>query len=252
MLVAIMTRRNSILILFSFLTHLTTFAQCIDKAKITYGGDWGFVDFIHLCPTYNFAFDGDTSKNWNVLTDHIDIKQAPSEVLLFKQRVEKKIVEYSGANFFSKIRFNSVAVVYADKLDGGRQNVTLKYCKAKYFFYYKFRIDTFSTYHIGIALDKKGEIISKFNFPSKTNYSPIDEKFDYCKLIDIARKSQPKIDPIKDIKLEFDKETNRFYWLLTQEIVNKKEGINYFNQVQIDASDLNITKNITGSVYTLY
>ena len=248
-----MTKRPSILILIIFLTHLATLAQCIDKEKISYGGDWGFENFIHLCPTYNFAMDGDTVKNWNVLGDPVDIKQAPPEVLLFKQRVEKKIVEYSGADFFSKIKFSSVEVVYADKLktfkDSGRQEVTLKYCKAKYFFYYEFKIDTLSTYCIGIALDKKGEIISKFNFPSKNNYSPIDDKFDYCKLIDIARKSQPKIDPIKDIKLEFNKETNRFYWLLTQEIVDSKEGINYFNQVQIDASNLDLTKNITGKAY---
>ncbi len=238
------------------MTHLTAFSQCIDKAKITYGGDWAFVDFIHRCPTYNFAFDGDTSKNWNVLTDPIDIKQAPPEVLLFKQGVEKKIIEYSSADFFSKIKFNSVEVVYPDRLkyfkDSGRQDVTLKYCKAKYFFYYEFKIDPLSTYHIGIALDKKGEIISKFNFPSKINYSPLDEKFDYCKLIDIARKSQPKIDPVEDIKLEFDKETNRFYWLLTQEIVNSKEGINYFNQVQIDASDFRIIRNITASAHIIY
>jgi hypothetical protein len=251
-----MKRHINIIILFSFLTHLTTFAQCIDKAKITYGGDWGFVDFIHRCPTYNFAFDGDTSKNWNVLTDPIDIKQAPPEVLLFKQRVEKKIIEYSGADFFSKIKFNSVEVVYSDMLkafkDSGRQDVTLEYCKAKYFFYYEFKIDTLSTYHIGIASDKKGDIISKFNFPSKANYTPVDEKFDYCKLIDIGRKAQPNIDPIKDIKLEFDNEKNRFYWLLTQEIVNSKEGINYFNQVQIDASNLSITKNIKGCEHIIY
>ena len=251
-----MTRRNIITVLFIFLTHLTTFAQCIEKEKITYGGDWGFVDFIHLCPTYNFSVNGDTSKTWNVLADPIDIKQAPPEVLLYKQKVEKTIKEYSGTDFFSKIKFNSVEVVYSDKLkhfkNSGRQDVTLKYCKAKYFFYYEFKPDTLSTYHIGIALDEKGNIISKFNFPSRSNYIPIDEKFDYCKLLDIGRKVQPKIDPIEDIKLEFDTETNRFYWLLTQEIVDSKEGINYFNQVKIDASDLNITKNITGSARIIY
>lgn len=251
-----MTSRNIVIVFLIFLTHLTTFAQCIEKEKITYGGDWGFVDFIHLCPTYNFVVNGETSKNWNVLTDPIDIRQAPPDVLLLKQKVEKDIIEYSGADFFSKIKFYSVEVVYPDKLkhfkNSGRHSVTLKYCKAKYFFYYEFKLDTLSIYHIGIALDKKGNIISKFNFPSKANYVPIDEKFDYCKLLDIGRKAQPKIDPIKDIKLEFDTETNRFYWLLTQEIVDSKEGINYFNQVQIDASDLNITKNITGSAHIIF
>jgi len=248
-----MKRRISILLYFIFLSYLPSFSQCIDKEKITYGGDWRSVDFIHRCPTYNFAFGGDTSRNWSILTNPIDIAQAPKEVLQYKDEIERIITEYSGTDFLSKLKFNSVEVVYPEKLktfkDSGRLGVTLKYCKAKYFFYYEFKIDTLSTYHIGIALNKNGEIISKFNFPSRANYSPIDESFDYCKLIDIARKSQPRIDPIKYIKLEFNKETNRFYWLVEQEIVNRKEGVNYFNQVKIDASNIKDTKNIIGSAY---
>jgi len=248
-----MKKRKHILTTIFLLIHLVFFAQCIERKKISYGGDYGFVDFIHLCPTYNFAFGGDTSKNWNVLTAPIDISQAPKEVLLFKDDIEKKIIEYSGNDFFEKIKFNSVEVVYKNKLKefkkSGRQDVTLKYCKAKYFYYYEFKIDSLSSYHIGIALNDKGKIISKFSFPSKDNYVPVDSSFNYCKLIQIAKKSQPLIEPIKDIKLDYDEELKRFYWQITQEIVNIKEGKNNFNQVIIDASDLNKTKNIIGETY---
>jgi len=58
-------------------------------------------------------------------------------VLLLKQKVEKEIIEFSGEDFLSKIKFNSVEVVYADKLkhfkDSCRHEVTLKYCKANIF-----------------------------------------------------------------------------------------------------------------------
>ncbi|WP_461092492.1 hypothetical protein [Spirosoma gilvum] len=250
-----MTLRTSLLLPF-IATCLTTFGQCIDREKITYGGDWGFVNYIHRCPTYNFAFGGDTSKSWNVLTDPIDILQAPRDVLLLKQKVERKIKEFAGEAFFAKVKFNSVDVVYPELLktfrDSGRQDVTLKYCKAKCFYYYEFKPDTLATYHFGIALDDKGNIISKFNFPSKSQYKEIDTNFSYCRLIDIARKTQTNIDPIKEIKLEFDNKTNRFYWLVTQGLVNTTQGKNYFNLVFIDAADLTKVTTSKASVNVVY
>ncbi len=86
------------------------------KKKITYGGDWGFTDYIHRCPTYSFAFDGDTSKNWNALNDPIDIMQALKNILPLKRSVENKIKEFAGESFFSNLRFDEVEVVYADRL----------------------------------------------------------------------------------------------------------------------------------------
>jgi hypothetical protein len=250
-----MIRKNFLFVVF-FLISWTISAQCIDKEKVTYGGDWGYTDYIHRCPTYNFTFGGDKSKNWNILNDPIDIMQAPKEVLTLKRDIESKIKDYAGEDFFSRVKFNSVEVVYPERLkafaDSGRQNVTLEFCKAKYFFYYEFKPDSISTYHIGVALDKSGKIISKFNFPSKEDYKPIDTTFTYCKLIDIARKTQNKIDPIEEISFEFNNKTNQFYWLITQEIVNKKEGLNYYNQVAIDAADLSKTKNIKGKASIVY
>jgi len=232
------------------------FSQCIDRKKISYGGDWGFVDFIHRCPTYNFTFGGDTSRNWNALADPIDIMQAPSEVLTLKKTIDDKIRDFAGELFFSKVFFNSVEIIYADRLkafvDSGRQDVTLKYCKAKYFFYYEFKPDTIATYHIGIALDKNGNIINKFNFPSKDYYKSIDTTFTYCKLLEIARKVQQNIDPIEEISLEYNAKTKRFYWLLSQEVVDQKEGTNYFNQVYIDAFDLTKATTSRASVRVIY
>ncbi|MEI9943086.1 MAG: hypothetical protein WDN26_02605 [Chitinophagaceae bacterium] len=216
----------------------------------------GFVDFIHRCPIYNFSIGGDTSKNWNVLGDPIDIMQAPAKALILKKNVGNKIKEFSGDKFYSRVTFNSVEIVYTDRLqafiDSGRQDVTLKYCKAKFFFYYEFKPDTIATFHIGVALDNNGKIISKFNFPSKEEYKIIDTNYSYCKLIDKARSVQKNIDPIKEINLQYDAKSKKFYWLITQDIVNSKEGINYFNQVYIDATNLSKAKTLRASVNIIY
>ena len=74
--------------IFIILNQLTVLSQCIDKEKITYGGDWGFTDYIHRCPTYSFTFDGDTSKNWrdfevrltSAATEEIPVEQTENNL----------------------------------------------------------------------------------------------------------------------------------------------------------------------------
>lgn len=182
--------------------------------------------------------------------------QAPKEVFVFKTQIENEIKNYSGDALLTKLVFKSVEVVYKDKLktfkEKGRQNLTLEFCKAKYFYYYELELDSISTYLIGVALDNKGKRLSEYHLPNKSNYVPINTNYDYCKLIEIAKKAQPSIEPIRDIKLDYDEESKRFYWQITQEIVNRKEGINYFNQVIIDASDFSKTKNKIGNVNIVY
>lgn len=243
-----------IIILFLFcIASISVLSQCVKKGQITYGGDYGFVNYIHLCPTYQFAYGGDTSKKWHF--QPISMSLAPKEVPMLKEYLEKEIKRYAGNSFFEKLTFNSVEVVYEDSLkafiDRGR-NVSLSNCKAKYFFYYEFKPDTIAIYHIGIALNKGGKIISKFNFPSKKDYKPFDSTFTYCKLIEIARRVQKDIDPVKSISLEYDRRKKKFYWLISQSLVKEKQGVNYFNKVLIDAVDLGKVTLSRGMVYTDY
>lgn len=107
-------------------------------------------------------------------------------------------------------------------------------------------------YHIGVAVNKKGKIISPFSFPSKSEYVPIDTTFSYCKLIDIARQVKKDLEPIKEVSFEFDSKTKRFYWLIIEKIKNEKEGLNYISQVMIDASALTETKLIKAKAYVDY
>jgi hypothetical protein len=247
---------KTITVLLTIFIQYTAYAQCIDKEKIQYGGDYGHTKYIHLCPTYSFAFGGDTTKSWNILGNPISIQQAPANVLKYKRKVDDAIKAYAGNRFCSDLHFQSVDVVYPERLqafkDSGRWEVTLKHYKAKYLYYYEFEPDTASSYLIGVAVSKDGRIISPFNFPSKKEYKPIDKAFTYCKLIDIATKVQKHIDPIESIKFEYDTKRKRFYWRISQEVVNSHEGLNHLNQVFIDAADLTKTRNFTSHVSIIY
>jgi hypothetical protein len=236
-------------------SNKSIFSQCIDKEKIKYGGDWAGTEYIHLCPTYSFAFGGDTSTRWNVL-DPVDISLAPKTLMPIKHKVEMAIKKFAGNEFYSKIKFYEVEIVFENKLkallDSGMEGISMKNCKAKYYFSYYFTPDSLTSYHIGIAVNKSEAIISPFLFPSKREYLPIDKTFSYCKILEIARKVQKDIDPIEEIQFQFDSKSKRFYWLVIEQIKNQKEGLNYLNEVEIDAADLTKTKLIKAKVEIVY
>ena len=90
-------------------------SQCIDREKITYGGDWDFVEYIFHCPTYRFEYSGDTSSTWSML-DPIDLKKIERWFLPIKTKIDQKIREYAGDKFFQRVKFSSVEIVYPDSL----------------------------------------------------------------------------------------------------------------------------------------
>lgn len=183
----------------------------------------------------------------------MDLKKIETWFLPIKTKVDQNIRKYVGDKFFERVKFSSVEIVYPDSLqkmlDAGRVDVEKRKCKAKYYFYYGFLPDTIATWHFGIAVDRQGKIISPFTFPKAVKYVPVDTNIDYCELINIARRKEPKIDPIKEIKLEYDPQAKRFYWLISQEIQSVKEGRNEFNQVAIDAADKSKVTAFKGSAF---
>lgn len=231
-------------------------AQCIEPEKITYGGDWGYTDYIHRCPIYQFAYGGTESKEWGTLRDPIAMTQAPAIIHQLKQIVEDSIRRYAGVKFFQLVHFDRVEMVVPEQLSHfkreGDINATLKYCKAKYFFYYEFKPDSMATYHYGVAIDQHNKIVSPFKFPKASEYQPIDQAFSYCQLLRIAEQIQPNIKPVGTIRMVFDQQKKRFYWLVSQEIINQREGVNHYNQVLIDAADLTKAKAEQGEASIVY
>lgn len=240
---------------FLIFTQVYSFSQCIDKEKITYGGNW-HSGYVNVCPTYEFAFGGDTSKNWNILGDPIDIMQVAKVVMPIKSFVEQKIKNYADEFFFSRVKLNSVEIAYpqdAQKfIDSGRIDNFKKSCAAKYYFYYDFMVDSLMPYHMGIAVDSLERIISPFEFPSKKNHKSIDTNYSYCQLINIAKKVRKDIEPIEEIQFQYDKNTKQFYWLIIEKIKNEKQGLNYFYEVVINAANLKETKLVRAKAYIDY
>ncbi|MCC3157088.1 hypothetical protein LJ737_07550 [Hymenobacter sp. 15J16-1T3B] len=223
-------------------------SKCIDEEKVKYGGDFNSYDYTYFCPTYHFAYDGDTAKSWSILNP-IDIHQVSNTVFPIKNRIEKQIQAYAGQSFFSHLEFSSVDVVYPDsirKFDNRGPAVDMSRCKSKYYFFYVFKADTEAVYNIGIAADEQGNILSPFNFPAEADYKPIDSTLTVCRVLEIAKKANRKINPVAEVQFEYNHKSKRFYWLVSQEIIDSHEGINKFNQVEIDASDpTNIKKQVS-------
>lgn len=234
---------------------LTTFSQCLDRGKIDWSEDGLFFDYGYLTPSYSFAFKGDTSKKWNTQFEAIDIRQAPANALKFKIKVDKAIKEFAGNKFYQNLKFNDVSVCYPERLklfiDSGAQ-VSLKHYKTKYTYSYTFEPDSLTGYNIIVAVDRFGKIITPFIFPSKRFYKPIDRSFTYCKLIQIARKAQKNLDSIDRVTFEYNKKTKKFYWLISQALVNEHEGANDVNVVYIDAADLKKVRVVKSKVFVTY
>lgn len=232
--------RKAVIILTILIFSLNSFSQCIEKNKISYGGDWSNYKYTYFCPTYEFAFGGDTSKTWNTLNGHIDINQILSQILPVKEKVERKILNYSGQEFLQDLKFISVQIVYPDSIDkfsGRMPFCCLDSCRVKYFFYYNYSPIENANYHIGIAVNDFLEIVNEFNFPAKKDFTPIDKKLTVCKLINISKRYKEQIEPIEKIKLDFDKESKSFVWIISQGLINMKEGINKYNEMIINASN---------------
>ena len=221
------------------LTCTVGFSQCIAEEKMRYGGDFGVFNYTYFCPTYGFSYTGETSKTWSILNP-IDIRQAENNVLSTKAAIEREIISYAGSNFFSQMKFSSVSVVYLDsiaKFKGRGPSVDMKMCKGRYFYYYYFQAEPKMAYCIGVAVDEQGKILSPFNFPSKHDYQPIDTTLTVCKVLELARKFNKKLGPIKEVTFEYNPSSKRFYWLVSEKIARIHSGLNTYNQVVIDAAE---------------
>ncbi|WP_055437547.1 MULTISPECIES: hypothetical protein [unclassified Lacinutrix] len=233
---------NKLIALILILSSFSCNAQekCIDNENIGLGGDFNSIDYTFRCPTYNFSFTGDKSKEWNILNNPIDINQIADKVLPIKTRLENKIKEYAGEKLFSKLEFYSVQISYPDSIQKFKTrgpSVDMEKCNAKYFFDYYFIPTDSIKYCVGIALDENENIVSEFNFPSKSDYKIIDDNLDLCEVIEIAKETNNEIEPIDKVSFEFDPKNKVFYWSITQKIIDMKEGENEYNAIAIDAAD---------------
>jgi hypothetical protein len=73
-----------------------------------------------------------------------------------------------------------------------------------------------------------------------------------CKLIEISRGFKEQIEPIVKIRLDYNTKSKRFLWIISQGLVNEKEGLNKFNELIIDASNYEKTEIKEREVMIVY
>jgi len=225
------------------LSVFTLNAQCISSDKIKYGGVWSGVDYIFYCPTYEFAFNGDNSKDWNKAMGPIDINFVGSQIFPLKGKIELIIKGFAGNEFYRNITFSSVDIVYPDSLENFKDSspsCDMKKCKAKYFLNYVYSPMKDAKYIFGIAVSKDWKILNKFNFPSKKYFQAVDTSLSICRIVKIAESFKNKILPIQSIRFDFDPKDNKFYWIVEQEAL--EDGNQVLHDLYIDASNCRRTK----------
>ncbi|MBW3517588.1 hypothetical protein [Flavobacterium sp. NKUCC04_CG] len=224
------------IVLFFVLGSFFTRAQC----KETISGDFQSKEYSSPCPVFNFSFDGINAKGWVYASKSLDISLVADEILPVKETLEQQLQAYVGDEFFSKMKFKSVDISNYDsiqKFSGRYPPVDMYACKTKYFFYYYYYPNPQIKYCIGIALDDKKNIISSFNFPQKEHYLPEEAGLDYCKVMELVKKTGTKVEPIESVSFDFDPEKQKFFWWIKQKIVNPKEGENQRNEISIEAAN---------------
>ena len=244
------------------ITEQIAFSQCIDHERIRQGSPFSSykhsryvnTDTITYTDVYYFdangKVDGDYGNGNYLVNDAIDIKQAATDAQKYRLKVENAIKAYAGNRFFSELHFNFTAVLYPERvevpIDNEHRKIEVVYEKIKddfkYVYFYDFKADSMSSCEFRFEVDRFGKIIPRFDFPPKDRYRPINKHFTYCRLINIARKAQKHIDPIGSIQLNYNVDTERFYWVILQDISDKPPGMHYFYEIQIDAADLTKVK----------
>lgn len=239
------------------------FSQCIDREKIQKGYTFDNykhsrsvkADTITYTQVYAFAQNDEVYQNGNYLVnDAIDIKQAANNIRKYRQKGENAIKAYAGNKFFSELHFKLAVIVYPERVEvpigNGHSKIEIMYKKIKdqfkYVYLYDFKADSISSCEFRFQVDRFGKVILNFELPPKGRYKPINKHFTYCQLIHIARKAQTHIDPIRSIKLCYNINNKRFYWIISQDISDKALGSHYYNYVQIDAADLSKVKKAKG------
>jgi len=193
------------LILLSFSTTLK--AQCTDDISIVAGISTKTCN----CVASLYATYEDTQMNVYKTENMSSVVNMANR---FKKMVEDTMLHYAGKTFLR--RFVSLQMPEPDSLQPRIPGCDDKtYCDKCYITYhYAITENSMFTFHVSIGQNDK--IISAFNFPPKAKYKPTDSTFNYCRLIEIAKKADPGIEPIGKIEFKYDKKRQAFYWMLTQ------------------------------------
>ncbi len=237
------------LLFFSIITNM--FGQCIPTKEIKIGGSYQSDSFIDYCPYYNYMVDAEKqTTGYHYLSRPIDLVPANFEKV--KENLENNLIKKVGKDLVDHLKFRGVSISAYDsirKFESRYPVVDMSRCFTKYFFYYDFIPAEGVSFCLGIALNDNLQIISNLPLPETEEKLAIDYSMDVCKILEIAKETGTKIEPIDFITFEFDFDKKEFFWVVRQKIINPKKGLNEYNQILIEARDPSQVVSYRQTVY---
>jgi len=234
-----------------FLSIVQIQAQCLDKNKVKIGGSYQSDLFIDACPYYNYFVDAEKSSTGYHYGNR-PIALVPEGFSTVKKNLEDLLVTKVGADMVSKLKFKGVSISAYDsirKFESRYPVVDMSKCLTKYFFYYDFEPVAGVSYCVGIALNDYQQIISPLQLPETAEKLALDYSLDLCKVLQIAKETGTKFEPIDFVSFEFDPDKKEFFWVVRQQIVKPKKGLNEYNQILIEARDATQVVSYRRTVY---
>jgi hypothetical protein len=227
-------------ILVIVLSISSAFAQCPDSDKLKFGGTMGTDSYLWPASTIQyFSYDIDTLK----YCCHINKIQKYADFVLPK--AEKYIKQRAGINFFNKLTFHDIMVIYHDyfitkNFDSLQYN--LDNCgRITYWLTYSYFQDSTIEYGFGVEFDSNGKKISKNLIPDISKNPKFMNIVGICSVIELVKKQKVvQIDSIKSIELNYDDKINSFIWLV-KEAYPETEGAHEQDVLFINAN--------TGKIY---
>lgn len=239
----------SVLVL--FLSIIKIHAQCLNEKKVKIGGGYQSDLFIDTCPSYNYFVNAEKSSTGYHYNNR-PIELAPEGFATVKKNLEDLLVTKVGADIVSKLKFKGVSISAYDsirKFESRYPRVDMSKCLTKYFFYYDFEPAEGVSYCVGIALNDYQQIISPLLLPETGEKLALDYSLNLCKILKIAKETETKFEPVDFVSFEFDTDKKEFFWVVRQQIVNPKKGLNEYNQILIEARDATQVVSYRRTVY---
>ncbi|MGG5507879.1 MULTISPECIES: hypothetical protein [unclassified Myroides] len=234
-----------------FLSIVKINAQCLDESKVKIGGSYQSDLFIDPCPYYNYFVDAEkSSTGYHYSNRPIDL--VPTGFAEIKKNLEDLLVKKVGEEMVSKLKFKGVSISVYDsirKFEARYPVVDMSKCMTKYFFYYDFEPAEGVSYCLGIALDDYQQLISPLLLPETEEKLALDYSLDVCKILQIAKATETKFEPVDFVSFEFDPDKKEFFWVVRQQIINPKKGVNEYNQILIEARDATQVVSYRRTVY---
>ncbi len=243
--------KSAFLTLLFLLTSLNMLAQCIPAKQIKVGGSYQSDSFIDYCPYYNYMVNAEKqTTGYHYTSRPIDL--VPANFQKVKENLENNLIKRVGKDLVDRLKFKGVSISAYDsirKFESRYPVVDMSRCFTKYFFYYDFVPVEGVNYCVGIAVNDNQQIISNLPLPQTEEKLAIDYSVDICKILEIAKETGTKIEPIDFITFEFDFDKQEFFWVVRQKIVNPKKGLNEYNQILIEARDPSQVVSYRQTVY---